>query len=162
MTPVSFQFSVRPHRLRLSVCWWCYGRAPFFTGFPLGKSQLSLEQCHCFDYQFAQLCWVSLKASDFLGETRLLTTKFFYYVWTLSSKTQLEFHKLKFSFELTYMEASCFADYFALFAMTWWLCRFLIFKELYVPCTFFEKSLSTLIFTFDHFILNKFDLNCFL
>ena len=27
----------------------CYGRAPLFTGFPLGKSQLTIEQCHSFD-----------------------------------------------------------------------------------------------------------------
>ena len=27
----------------------CYGRAPLFTGFPLGKSQLTIERCHSFD-----------------------------------------------------------------------------------------------------------------
>ena len=27
----------------------CYGRASLFTGFPLGKSQLTIERCHSFD-----------------------------------------------------------------------------------------------------------------
>ena len=34
----------------------CYGRAPLFTGFPLGKSQLTIERCLALTNHFAQLC----------------------------------------------------------------------------------------------------------
>ena len=116
----------------------------------LGKSQLTIDRCFALANHFAQYSRCHLKCQIFLGEIRLLTTKF-YFVWALSFQNTIKVSQYKIVF-WTDILLKPVALQTILPCLAWHgsSVNFWFFEDI-CPLHVFEKCLITLRFTFDHF-----------